>query len=172
MPSRLYDAGPQSGDRRPAPGRLALVQAFANSFYDLQDRRGVDHLATADGLADWLETRELRAGEITEADRERALAVRDGLRALLREHNGEPRDTRTLTALSEVASGLTSAVAVDADGTTSPVVAGTGVDAALGLILAIVHEAQTGGTWDRLKACPGEHCGWAFYDRSVNRTSA
>jgi predicted RNA-binding Zn ribbon-like protein len=26
------------------------------------------------------------------------------------------------------------------------------------------------GTWDRLKACPGHDCGWAFYDHSRNQT--
>jgi predicted RNA-binding Zn ribbon-like protein len=26
------------------------------------------------------------------------------------------------------------------------------------------------GTWRRLKVCPGDHCGWAFYDHSRNQT--
>ena len=26
------------------------------------------------------------------------------------------------------------------------------------------------GTWSRLKACPGPHCGWVFYDGSRNRS--
>jgi predicted RNA-binding Zn ribbon-like protein len=24
-------------------------------------------------------------------------------------------------------------------------------------------------SWSRLKVCPGEHCGWAFYDHSRNQ---
>jgi predicted RNA-binding Zn ribbon-like protein len=26
------------------------------------------------------------------------------------------------------------------------------------------------GRWSRLKICPGDDCGWAFYDGSRNRT--
>ena len=169
--SRLYDAGRQSGGRRPAPGRLALVQAFANSFYELEEHTGADLFATPAGFAGWLEARGLAPGDVTAADHRRALAVREGLRALLREHNGEPRDPAALAALREAAAGLPVAIGVDGQGVTEPMAARPGVDAALGLIVAVVHEARVAGTWERLKACPGRHCGWAFYDRSVNRTS-
>jgi predicted RNA-binding Zn ribbon-like protein len=30
--------------------------------------------------------------------------------------------------------------------------------------------AQADGTWPRLKACPADACGWAFYDRSRNHS--
>jgi predicted RNA-binding Zn ribbon-like protein len=169
--SRLYDAGPQSGGRRPAPGRLALVQAFANSFYELEEHTGADLFATREGLADWLAARGLDVGVVTAADHRRTLAVREGLRSLLREHNGEPRDPAALAALREASVGLPVAIGVDEAGATEPIVVGPGIDAVLGLIVAIVHEARVAGTWDRLKACPGRHCGWAFYDQSVNRTS-
>jgi predicted RNA-binding Zn ribbon-like protein len=39
------------------------------------------------------------------------------------------------------------------------------------LTLAVVAEAMADGTWSRLKACPGPHCGWTFYDSSRNRSS-
>jgi predicted RNA-binding Zn ribbon-like protein len=82
-----------------------------------------------------------------------------------------PRDPDALAGLREAADGLPTAIGVDGDGRTQPIVAGPGVDAALGLVMAIVHEARTDGTWERLKACPGPHCGWAFYDNSAGRTS-
>ena len=47
---------------------------------------------------------------------------------------------------------------------------GTGVAGALGLILALAAQAMLEGTWGRLKICPGDHCGWAFYDNSRNQT--
>jgi predicted RNA-binding Zn ribbon-like protein len=167
----LYAAGPQSGGRPPAPGRLALVQAFVNSFYDLAERRGTDQFATPAGLAGWLEGRGLGAGSVTAAELRRAVAVREGLRAVLLEHNGIPRDTDALAALRDAADGLPVTMAIDADGETEPVAAGSGVGPALGLVMAIVHEARADGTWERLKACPGHHCGWAFYDQSLSRTS-
>ena len=167
----LYDAGPQSGGRRPAPGRLALVQAFVNSSFELEEPRGVDHFATEAGLADWLERRGLVAGPITASDLRRAVAVREGIRALLFEHNGSARDGAALAAMRAAADGLTVAMRVDADGLIHPAPVGAGVPAALGLVLAAVHEARADGSWRRLKACPGRHCGWAFYDYSASRTS-
>ena len=45
----------------------------------------------------------------------------------------------------------------------------TGVDAAIGRLLAIVHTAMANGTWPRLKACAfHDTCEWAFYDWSKN----
>jgi predicted RNA-binding Zn ribbon-like protein len=38
-------------------------------------------------------------------------------------------------------------------------------------VLGIVLAARWDGSWRRLKACPHAHCGWAFYDRSRNRSS-
>jgi predicted RNA-binding Zn ribbon-like protein len=167
----LYDAGPQSGGRRPAPGRLALVQAFVNTFFALEGRWGADHFATVAGLAEWLDGRGLGAGRVTAADLRRAVAVREGIRALLFEHNGIARDATALADMRAAAGGPAVSIRLGPDGVTHPAPVGTGVPAALGLVLAVVHEARADGTWRRLKACPGRHCGWAFYDYSVSRTS-
>jgi predicted RNA-binding Zn ribbon-like protein len=45
-----------------------------------------------------------------------------------------------------------------------------GLDAALGVVLAIAARGMLDGTWERLKICPGDDCGWAFYDHSRNRS--
>jgi predicted RNA-binding Zn ribbon-like protein len=52
-----------------------------------------------------------------------------------------------------------------------PRTARQGVDAALGTVLAAAFAAMADGTWRRLKACPGERCGWAFYDRSPSASA-
>jgi predicted RNA-binding Zn ribbon-like protein len=44
------------------------------------------------------------------------------------------------------------------------------VNGALGVVLAITARAMVDGSWSRLKVCPGEDCGWAFYDHSRNQT--
>jgi predicted RNA-binding Zn ribbon-like protein len=46
------------------------------------------------------------------------------------------------------------------------------LDAALGLLATIVAVAQLDGSWSRLKACRGDHCGWAFYDHSRNQAGS
>lgn len=166
-----FDPGPQSGGRPPAPGRLGLVQAFVNSHFSLEADRGADLLATPAGLRRWLERRGLDPGRVSGADRVLAVGVREGLRALLAEHNDAPVDAVARERLREATAGLTAGYEITGDGATVPVPAGAGVPAALGLVLAVVHEAWSAGTWRRLKACPGDHCGWAFYDNSRNASS-
>ena len=61
-------------------------------------------------------------------------------------------------------------VRIAADGPRYTRVESAGVAGALGLILAITAQAMLEGTWARLKVCPGEHCGWAFYDHSRNQS--
>ena len=78
-----FDAGPQPGGRAPAPGRLAFVQAFVNSFWDL-DADGADTWATEAGFARWMAARGFGGDR---GDRDAAIAVREGLRALFLAHN-------------------------------------------------------------------------------------
>lgn len=163
-----FAPGPQAGGRGPAPGRLGLVQAFVNSHFSLEAERGADLLASPAGLAAWLEARGLAPGRVTDAERQRALTLREGLRAQLAAHAGARPAPDPAAALAEAARGLSVGYAVGPEGATAPVVDGPGVAGALGLVLAVVHEAQVAGTWPRLKACPGDHCGWAFYDASRN----
>jgi predicted RNA-binding Zn ribbon-like protein len=47
-----------------------------------------------------------------------------------------------------------------------------GVDAAIGRLLAIVHDAMAEGTWTRLKACREHACEWAFFDQTRNHSRA
>jgi predicted RNA-binding Zn ribbon-like protein len=149
-----------------APGDLALVQRFVNTA-DLET--GSDDLSDADALAAWLAGAELAAAgaRYDEAARERVVAVREALRALLLANHGERPDRRAIATLDRAARLV---IAFDAAGRARLAPADDGVDGALGALLAIVARAQADGSWPRLKACPGERCGWAFYDRSRNRS--
>jgi predicted RNA-binding Zn ribbon-like protein len=175
----------QPGGRRPAPGELAVVQAFINSFFDLEVEWGADLLATPDRLARWLSTRGLvPAGtRLTARDRTRAVTVREGLRGLAAANNdaweeisadglvlaGDADSATSLHDLNRAAAGASVGVHLDAVGPRfTPT--GTGLDRALGVLLAITATAMLDGTWHRLKACPGHECGWAFYDHSRNQT--
>jgi predicted RNA-binding Zn ribbon-like protein len=163
-----YAAGPQSGGRPAGPGRLAFVQAFVNSFFDLEEHRGQDLFATPIGLQRWLEQRGLSAGKVSRADIDRVLVIREGLRAEFATHNGAPPDPARRAALREETEGLSAAFTLDENGDVAPAPACAGVAGALGLLLAVTHESQTAGTWRRLKACPGHDCGWVFFDSSRN----
>src|SRR5687768_11970178 len=92
----------QPGGRDPAPGALALVQAFLNTV-DLEE--GWDLLASPEALRDWLVGRGLLEESIalTDADLHRALAVREAIRELLFANNGGEADAAAVATLNEVA---------------------------------------------------------------------
>lgn len=96
----------QPGDRAPAPGDLGLVQAFVNSFYDL-DNHGGDLFQTPESLGRWLLKWDLAdAGvRLGPADVHRAVDVREGLRALLFINNGSEADTGAIWRLNRALRG-------------------------------------------------------------------
>jgi predicted RNA-binding Zn ribbon-like protein len=163
----------QPGGRPAAPGRLALVQAYVNSFFDLEGEWGADLFDSPYRLAGWLSTRGLLpAGtSLRDRDRARAIDVREGLRGLAAGNNdaGPEAAAASLAEVNRAAAGARVAVLLEADGPRFTAT-GTGLDRALGIVLAITGTAMLEGTWQRLKTCPGHHCGWAFYDHSRNQT--
>ena len=77
------------------------------------------------------------------------------------------------TALEVIRSAAQSArlsVTLDDDGRTTLEPATRGVDGAVATLLGILHEAQLTGHWLRMKGC--RQCGYAFFDRSKNRSAA
>jgi predicted RNA-binding Zn ribbon-like protein len=169
-----FDPGRQPSGRAPAPGRLGLVQAFTNSFWDL-DGGGADEWADLAGFRRWLAARGFVTGRAAgEADRARAIELREALRGLARRHHDGPANPRGAPELAVLdALGRRGALHVRfaaGDGGPRHEPAGEGPDAALALVLGVVAEAMAAGTWSRLKACPGPHCGWLFYDGSRNRS--
>jgi predicted RNA-binding Zn ribbon-like protein len=154
------------GGREPAPGSLRVVQAFVNT---VDREHGPDLLDDAAGLEEWLE-RHLLPARIGPGDLEAAREVREALRALLLANNGEPHDPGAQAVLERAARRARLEPAFPPDGA-ALVPHATGLDAALGRILAAAFAAMLDGSWQRLKACPREVCGWAFYDRSTNASA-
>jgi len=157
--------------RPPAPGRLELVRDFLNT---LDVDRGTDALATPEGLSAWLAAQDLlgkKAFTATARDAARARSIREDLRALARRNNGEACACMTET-LEAASAASRFALSFDPDtGTSALRPTASGLDGALGRVLAAVHVAMLDGTWCRLKACADETCLWAYYDRSKNGCS-
>ncbi len=166
---------PQPGGRDPAPGELSYVQAFVNSHYDLEVDHGADVFATPASLAGWLARRGLTGDRdpeppITAGDVERAVAIREGLRALA-DHNGGRDHAASLAPLNHAANGLKLEVRfLDDAGPILIPSSDSALDRALATVLAITARAMIDGRWSRLKVCPGGDCGWAFYDHSRNQS--
>jgi predicted RNA-binding Zn ribbon-like protein len=167
-----YDAGPQPGGREPAPGELALVQAFLNTHFDLASGGG-ERLASPEALHVWLSERGLlkSASRVDGRGLDRVLAVREGIRALAFANNDQGLNASAVDAMREASRGATTEIRVGSDGAQFIIASAGNVDAAIGALLAIVARAMIDGSWRRLKACPGRHCGWAFYDRSRNQSA-
>src|SRR5919198_742476 len=106
---------------------------------------------------------------VSEAGAARLRELREGIRALaLANHRGQPAEAAQ--AIGRLAGGARLAVTIDAAGRTALEPPGGGVDGVGATLLGILHEAQLSGDWRRLKGC--RQCGYAFYDRSKNRSAA
>jgi predicted RNA-binding Zn ribbon-like protein len=156
--------------RKPAPGDLALIQGFVNTFEPDEDR---EDLPDAAALERWLVHYELMAAgdPVTQADFEQAIRVREALRTVLKANNGAPLDQTAIDALNAAAKSAELLVRFDRDGRSSLEPVRGGVDAAIARLLAIAQRSQADGTWCRFKVCPDDGCGWAFYDWSKNRSA-
>jgi predicted RNA-binding Zn ribbon-like protein len=165
-------AGPaiQPGGRRPAPESLALVQEFINTHYDLEVVHGAEVLHSPTAAAQWLSSRGVVAARprLRKADVARLLVVREGLRSLAEANSGNPADATALARLNAAAHGASVEIRFTTE--LPEFVAGreSGIAAAIGVLLARTAAAIIDGTWARLKICPGDDCGWAFYDHSRN----
>jgi predicted RNA-binding Zn ribbon-like protein len=157
------------GGRAPAPGRLALVQTLVNT---VDREHGPDLLADVAGLTVWLAARGLLEPGVTPGatDLDAARDLREALRSLMHANNGAPEEPGARAVLEAAAARaeLRPTFPVEAP----ELVAGRGgVDGALGRVVAATFAAMLDGSWVRMKACPREVCGWAFYDRSSNASA-
>lgn len=148
------------------------MQAFVNSFWDL-DREGGEMLVSPEALAEWLVARELLepGTKLSPADLIRALDVREGLRALMFANNDIDRGADAIPRLNAAVRAPGLYVQLDRSASPDFKRERRDLDTALALIATIVAVAQLDGTWSRMKACPGNHCGWCFYDNSRNQSS-
>jgi predicted RNA-binding Zn ribbon-like protein len=161
---------PQPGGRQPAPTDVALLQSFLNTPWNLGEPDHRELLGSPDELRDWLRSRDLLDDRtrLSQADLNRALAVREGLRALAFANNGQSLEERAVDDMRRASRGAISGIRVEPGGPRFVLPANSGIDGALGALLAIAARAMTDGSWQRVKACPGRHCGWVFYDSSRN----
>ncbi|HET8528224.1 MAG TPA: CGNR zinc finger domain-containing protein [Gaiellaceae bacterium] len=144
----------------PAPGRLVLVERFANT---LDVEHGREMLYSPERLRALLLELGLLDRDVAVSERDLAAArdLRDGIRALALANNGVPTDVSLEAPLV--------ARVDDTGGVLEP--ERRDVDGALAELVGIVYTAKADGTWARLKACRRDVCRWLFYDRSRNRSA-
>ena len=151
------------------PPAARLLRDFVNTREPQLDQ---ESFTSAEQLRDWLAVhRLLPAGtQLNSAHLATAIAVREGLRAILLGHAGHGTDPAAVaaynSALAEVPVRL-----VFADGAHRLVPAHDAPAAhALAQLLDAVRRCEQDHAWHRLKVCARDTCRWAFYDASRNQT--
>ena len=165
-----YDMYPGYPDNRhlvPAP--LRPVQAFANS---VDREHGFEGLASPDDLSRLLRDFALPGSdaELTEAGLTSARAVREAICDLFVARAGGRAATETMALIEDTAHAGRLAVRVEA-GEPRLVATASGLDGALGTLVARVQTAATDGSLRRLKACRRDCCHWLFWDASPPTTA-
>jgi predicted RNA-binding Zn ribbon-like protein len=161
----------EPGGRPKAPGRLELLQRFINSYnHDFPgewDRLGAPEKARA-----WLLHKRLVGPDVrvSAADAARLRELREAIRALTIANQAGRPDAASAGIVRRVSRTALLRVAVDDAGRTLLQPDRPGVDGAVATLLGILHEAYLTGEWRRLKGC--RQCGYAFFDRSKNRSAA
>ncbi len=153
-----------------APGALRVVQELVNTLDVEVATDAIDSPAT---LRAWLVERSLAPADLrpTDDDIARMAEFREALRALLHANSGGGVDPADLRALNRAGRGSLRVRFGEDGGAALEPQAEEPIAAAIGRIVAVVFVAIADGTFIRLKACPARDCGWAFYDRSKNRSA-
>jgi predicted RNA-binding Zn ribbon-like protein len=152
-----------------APAALQPILDLVNTI-DIES--DIEELREPGALRDWLVERRLidPATEVTAADLDFAIELREALRAMLRVNDGHPVDAGALEVVNRVTGALPLQLQFSADGEPALGPGAAGVRGALAGLLGAVALAEADGTWSRLKVCSADTCQWAFYDKSKNRS--
>ena len=158
-----------SQEGAPVPPAVELVRDFVNTR---EPQLAADDLTTPGALRDWCAARGLVSAttNLGAPDLHRALAVREGLRAVLLGHAGHEAEGGAVARLNQVFAELPVTAEFSVSGyRLVPAAAGplAEIVAALG---DAIRQASQDQTWQRLKVCARDTCRWAFYDASKNHS--
>lgn len=151
-----------------AEAEAELLVEFVNTR-DLEAE--IDAIDAPDRLSAWIgaHTGEHLPG-LDEEGHERALALRESLRALLRANNGVEATEAELAPLREATERSRYRTAISAEGQLTIEPARFDLSGFEARLLLALERIQSLGAAPRLKACTEESCQWAFYDTTRNRS--
>jgi predicted RNA-binding Zn ribbon-like protein len=145
------------------------IVAFVNTL-DVEEE--TDELSSPESFGRWLSQADWDMGEerVDETGLRRLRALREALRSLLSANNGGSCRDADLAPLREAAAGARFQASLGSDGAIEICVEGDGAAAVESRLLLALERVQALGGWERLKTCPAEDCGWAFFDSTRNRS--
>jgi predicted RNA-binding Zn ribbon-like protein len=146
-----------------------LVRDFLNT---VSMRRGTDDLSDPGSYRRWLTGTGREAPAISRRGLRRALAIRDGLRAVVDTHS-KPVGLSMMPVRARAGiEQLPLRLDLSDDGSIALAPATPEFeDTVLAELLCVVAEAAVNGTWQRVKLCQNPTCRWAFYDASPARSA-
>ncbi len=152
-----------------APGRLDLLRVLVNT---LDYPSGPDRLATAETASVWCREHGLPPiSNLRELDRLRGF--REALRTAFFANNGEGDPRAAWDGLAPYLRQAQFTLTLGPAGSRPSLEpAGAGADRAIAIMLALVYDAVSDGTWQRMRACRKSSCRFAYYDRSKNGSRA
>ncbi|GAA6154928.1 CGNR zinc finger domain-containing protein [Pyruvatibacter sp. HU-CL02332] len=146
----------------PAPGGLILVEGFLNTW---SEELNIDDLETAQSAEAWLRNTSLWDGtqKLKQDQHQKLIKFRSDLRSWI-------LDETLFQPLNDLFADIAFHAEFAPSGHIQFVSGRHPFDHALGKLVGAILEGQQDGTWDRLKCCELESCGWAFYDSTRSRT--
>ncbi len=137
-------------------GTLDLLRRFCNT---INREQGGEAWRDLDELDTWLRREGYEADRLIQRDLDELLALRDAMWRSIA--------ARSLGPLAAVVEHLRFRPVVDGD-ELRLLASGSIADVVTGRLVGVIIDAQTMGTWDRVKAC--QNCQWIFVDSSRNRS--
>nr|WP_225953499.1 CGNR zinc finger domain-containing protein [Kibdelosporangium phytohabitans] len=147
-----------------------MVCRFVNTRGILaDDPHAREEIGTPEALSAWWQAQGLTELHVTNDDVVEAHVMREGLRALLAEHNeaAGPDDEDAVVAMRTLAAELR--LQVDDTTVLRPTDSGT-ARTGLAWLLAAMTLGRANGSWTRLKVCADSNCREAFRDTTRNRS--
>ncbi len=155
-------------DETAVPSAVRLVRDFVNTYEPQVDE---ESLTNPDALTAWFTERGLLRpdGRLSPADLTTAVALREGLRAVLSSHAGHAADPVAVRRLDEVLATVTVRLRLTEAGPRLVPAGDRPLDEALAALLEAIRQCAEDQVWTRLKVCDRDTCRWAYYDASRNQ---
>lgn len=151
-----------------APGPLDVMRLFVNT---LDYPAGPDELVSLEGAAEWCRRHGLPPPS-NRRELERLQGFREAVRRLLAANNAAGDQTAAWDGMRPYLASARFSLSLSPPHVPSLEPAGAGVERTIAILLAIVYDAVSSGTWPRLRACRKDTCRFAYYDRSKNGSRA
>ena len=153
----------------PAPGDLELVRAFV-SLHDHAPSVGDTLPPSSATIEAYLRSKDLLDAEAVTGEGLRwAGTVLEALRARIAEGTGRPHDAAADRVLDDAVT-RTGLMPRFGDPARPIASSATGIQAAVGRLLAVAFLATLDDSWGRFRECSESTCRAVFWDRSKNRS--